>query len=175
MTRIIKLTLLQVIMVGTAIAHDKLNTLKIGIVNPISVYQDSPQGQSSIKALQNSLKPKANELQDEQNSLVKKIKLLQTNSPTMTQTDLNEQKDKLYQERETLQKKISNFKQSEMLQEQRIVRSFQDKFGDSIYEVAKKHGYQLILSSQGIAYASPSFKLKNDTTHDVLAKMRELN
>ncbi|MBK2126176.1 OmpH family outer membrane protein [Fangia hongkongensis] len=157
-------------MAGTAMAAAKMDSIKVGVVNPVIIYQQAPQGEASIQALQKKLQPKAKELQNEQNELVKKMQTLQTNAPTLTQTDLNAQKAKLEQAQKDFQQKANSFRQSEATQEQEIAKAFQSQFGDAVNQVAKKDGYQLILSSQAVAYAAP--ELKVDVTSDVVEIMK---
>lgn len=98
------------------------------------------------------------------------MQTLQTNAPTLTQTDLNAQKAKLEQAQKDFQQKANSFRQSEATQEQEIAKAFQSQFGDAVNQVAKKDGYQLILSSQAVAYAAP--ELKVDVTSDVVEIMK---
>lgn len=39
-------------MAGTAMAAAKMDSIKVGVVNPVIIYQQAPQGEASIQALQ---------------------------------------------------------------------------------------------------------------------------
>ncbi|WP_119343374.1 OmpH family outer membrane protein [Facilibium subflavum] len=154
---------------GAIAAESKTTTLKIGIVNPIEVYQSVPQGEQSIKALQDKLQPKVTELQDKQQMLVKKMQKLQNDAPTLTQDDLNKQKEQLDNSQKSLQSQMQAFRQSEMQQEQAIAQTFQTSFNTAVKKVAKDGAYSLILSSQAVAYSDD--KVNTDVTKPIIDAM----
>ena len=157
--------------VTTAAFATDANSLKIGLVNPVEIYQAVPQGEKSIQALQTQLKPKADELQAQQQDLMTKMQTLQTNAPTLTKSDLDKQQKALTDEQGQFKQKAMAFKQSEMQQEQKIAQDFQVSFNTAVESVAKEGKYNLILSSQAVAYAAPDLKV--DVTDQVVAQMKK--
>ena len=147
------------------------NFLKIGLVNPVEIYQTVPQGEQSIQALQAKLKPKTNELQKQQQGLVEKMQALQTNAPTLTKLDLDKQQKALTDERGKFNQQAMALRQSEIQQEQKIAQDFQASFNTAVEAVAKEGKYSLILSSQAVAYAAPDLKV--DVTDQVVFQMKK--
>ncbi len=146
------------------------NEFKIGLVNPVEVYQSVPQGEESIKALQTKLQPKAGELQKQQEDLMQKMQTLQTNAPTLTKLDLDKQQKALTEDQDKFKQQALAFRQSQMQQEQQIAQAFQTGFNTAVETVAKSGKYSLILSSQAVAYASPDLKV--DITDQVVVQMK---
>ena len=58
-------TIISVTFCVSVFAKDNVNSTiqKIGIVNPVAIYQSTRQGEESLKALQNKLKPEAEKLE----------------------------------------------------------------------------------------------------------------
>lgn len=155
---------------GSAMAGEQNAMLKIGVVNPLIIYQSVPQGEASIEALQQKLKPKTDVLQKQQADLMKQLQTLQTNAPTLTPSQLNAEKEKLAKAQQAFKAKADTFRQSEMLDEQGIAKQFQQSFSDAVTKVAHEGGYQMILSAQAVAYISPD--LKADVTAKVTSLMQ---
>lgn len=151
-------------------AADNSHNINIGIINPIMVYQDTPQGEQNIQNLQTKIAPEANALQKEQNYLVAKTRELQKNSPIMTKNKFEVQRNQLKQEQELFKQKIVQFRKKELQQEQRINQEFQSDFNEAITAVAKSDGYQMIISTQALAYVSP--ELNTYVTKEVINKMK---
>ena len=173
MKKALAASLIAITAVGAGFAAEKSpvtqDNFKIGVVNPVEVYTSAPQGKASIEALQTKLKPKADELQSQQQGLMKQVQTLQTNAPTLTKSELEKQQIALNKDQESFKQKAVAFRQSEMAQEQEIAQAFQKSFNTAAERVAKAKGYSLILSSQAVAYAAPDLKV--DVTNEVINKM----
>jgi len=172
MKNIIKIMILTII---TAVSYasnenSRLEEFKIGLVNPVEVYQTVPQGENTIKNLLSKLKPKADQLQEQQSLLVKKMQELQNNAPTLTDSELNKQKETLHKDQEKFKQKAVAFRQSEMTQEQQVTQSFQNSFNKAIKKIAINENYNLILSLQAVAYADPDIKI--DITKKIINIMK---
>ena len=170
MKKIVMTSLAAMAITTTAFATDS-SSLKIGLVNPVEIYQTVPQGEQSIQALQTKLKPKADELQKQQQGLVEKMQTLQTNAPTLTKSDLDKQQKALTDEQDKFKQQAMAFRQSEMQQEQKVAQDFQVSFNAAVEAVAKEGKYSLILSSQAVAYAAPDLTV--DVTDQVVAQMKK--
>jgi len=174
MKKIISIIAITVLLAGNVFAEeskvvkDTNSTMKIGIVNPVSVYKESPQGESSIKALQVKLKPKADELEKQKLVIVKKLQTLQNNAPTLTKDDLKSQHDQLIKDQNDFKTKMAAFNQSVGKQEQVVSKNFQEKLSDAVKKVAQKNNYSMILMSQAVAYSSDT----NDVTKQVTTVMK---
>ena len=153
-----------------AVASDSSN-LKIGLVNPIAIYQVVPEGEEKIQALQTKLMPRADELQKQRQDLMTKIQTWQKNSPTLTKLDLDQQQNELIEEQDKFTQEVMAFRQSEVSQEQKISEEFQASFNKAVAVVAKEFKYSFILSSQAVAYAAPDLKV--DVTDQVISQMKK--
>lgn len=144
--------------------------LNIGLVSPIEVYHNAPQGEKSVQRLQLKLKPRADELQRKQEDLVEKQKALQTNLHTLTKSDVGERQKILVNEQDKFKREAIAFREVEIKQEQKIAQDFQLSFDDAVKSVAIENKYDLVLNSQAIAYALGSLKM--DITNQVVERMK---
>lgn len=148
------------------------NNYKIAFINPLSVYQNVPQGEYSIKSLQEKLHPQIIELQKKQNHLIYQINKLKNNLPILTIKELNNHRQLLKDTQKFLQNEINNFRQQEIKQEQIITNNFQTLFNDIVGNIAQKENYNLILSLQSVAYADNN---NVDITEKVINIMKNNN
>lgn len=171
MKKIITAATMTVVLISGAVAAERsIQALKIGIVNPVEVYQNVPQGERSLKDWQAKLQPKADELQNKQSELFSQMQTLQNNAPTLTQKDLDAQKEKLTESQIDFKTEAQAFRQSEMQQEQAIAQAFQTSFNRAVSKVAKADHYSLILSSQAVAYSTED--VNSDVTQQVVVEMK---
>jgi len=165
-------SIISIILCASAFAKENGNSAiqKIGIVNPVAIYQSVPQGEDSLKSLQNKLKPEAEKLQKEQNDLMQAKQKLHNDAPGMTPHDLKQKEAQQTDKESEFQKAFTAFRQSGAEAEQKLAQNFQENFNTAVSEVAKKEGYDLILSSQAIAYVGPN--AEHDITMPVIEKMQ---
>lgn len=174
-----KFLLLNVIILitfcGGVFAKDSLNSTiqKIGIVNPIDIYQSTPQGENSLKALQKKLKPQIEKLKKEQNKIMQEKLQLNNDSLGISTEDLKEKEARQIEKENKFHQEFTTFRQSGTEQEQKLAQNFQEVFSTVISEIAQQQGYDLILSSQAIAYVGFNAS-KNDVTVKVIEKMKTL-
>lgn len=167
-------TIISVTFCVSVFAKDNVNSTiqKIGIVNPVATYQSTPQGEDSLKALQNKLKPEAEKLQKQQNDLLQEKQKLHNDAPGMTAENLKQEEVKQMNKENQFQQAFTEFRQSGAEAEQKLAQNFQEAFNTAVSEVAKKQCYDLILSSQAIAYVVPN--AGHDITTPVIEKMQAL-
>lgn len=176
MKKKIIINIIMVICVFTRVyANDNENTKikKIGIINPISIYQSVPQGEEQIQELKSKIKPQKEKLQKQQENILQEKHQLQNDAPSMTVESIKKRQSKNNQDENQFQKELIEFQQSSAQQEQIIVQNFQDDFNTAINEIATQKQYDLILSSHAIAYISPVLEL--DMTEKVIERMKAIN
>lgn len=167
-------TIISMASFSNVFAKDSGNlAVKIGIVNPVVIYQSVPQGERNIQALHAKLKPQADKLQQQQNDLLKAKQKLQNDTPSMAAENIKKQQTAQVQKESQLQQEFTAFRQSAAQEEQTIAQLFQENFNTAVSEVAKTGDYTLIFSSQAIAYAAPGVEI--DITQPVIKKMKGLD
>ena len=144
--------------------------LKIGIVDYMKVYTEAPQGQKTLQQLKAQLQPKVQNLQLQQQDLMKEMEKLEKNKPTLSMKDYNQQKNALEKKGQSFQIEVQSLRQKEMENEQRLAQSFQVVLTDAIKEVGSQGNYDLILNSQAAPYTSNKF---DNVTYKVLDIMQK--
>jgi len=127
---------------------------KIAIVNPSQIFSDANQGSLSVKKLENELKPEAQKLQIEQESIMKEMQDLQKNSTTMTKSALTIQQQKIQQEQQAFTEKAQILQKKEQDKKEELSNKFQASFDKAVNEVAKQKGYNMVITTQSLAYVS---------------------
>ena len=145
---------------------------KIGIVNPVEIYQSVPQGENSRNILQEKLKPQADKLKFQQNKLIQKKQKLDNDAVSMQSDDIKKKQSEYIAEENQFQKEVMKFRQHGSEQEQKLAENFQESFNEAVSEVAQSYNYDLILSSQAVAYIVTPEK---DITMEVIEKMKVNN
>ncbi|MFZ9034989.1 MAG: OmpH family outer membrane protein [Francisellaceae bacterium] len=174
MKKLLTVVALSSSLTGVAIAADHNGqALNVAIVNPVAVYQGAPQGEATIQKLQAELKPEMDSLQKQQQVLMSEAQQLQKDAPTMTKSDLESKQTALQQQQQQFQQKYNELRQQETSKEQAIAQVFQMNFNAAAAAVAKTGNYNLILSSQAVAYISPD--LNADVTDKIIAEMKKDN
>lgn len=165
MKKIIIVTLFVMTVCGNAMAA---SNLKIGFVSVEKLLTQAPQVEAVNTAMMERFGGKKQELQD----LEKEIKTMQEN---YKRNELVMTEDKLKELRDKVIAKVQNFKQKEatLNQEVSTMRSqelavLQKSVRDIINTIAKKDGYDLILS-EGVVFATD----KIDITDRVLKEMKK--
>jgi outer membrane protein len=142
---------------------------KIAIVNPVEIFNDSNSGSVSVLALENEMKPAAKALKQEQETIVQKMQILQQNSSTMTKDELAKQQAEIQKEQQAFTVKAQQLQQKEYAKKDMLSKQFQSSFNNSVSAVAKKQGYNIVLTTQAVAYN----KGVKDISNDVVALMNK--
>ena len=142
---------------------------KIAIVNPTEIFNDSNSGSVSVQELENEMKPEAKALKQEQETIVQKMQTLQQNSSTMTKDELAKQQAEIQKEQQGFTVKARQLQQKEYAKKEMLSKKFQSSFNNSVSAVAKKQGYNIVLTTQAVAYN----KGVQDISNDVVALMNK--
>ncbi len=141
--------------------------LKIGYVNPVTVVETAPQGESALKKLEEEFGPRDRELKAMREQIGEISQDLDKNSLVMTENDrLAKQKDvqDLTRRLRRMQQEVRedyNLRRNEELGKlQKIVK-------EAIVELSKKEGYDLIIEQA--VYVKKSV----DITDKVLKSLKE--
>lgn len=153
------ITTLSILAAGTTLSYAET---KIAVVNPVEIFSDSNLGSISVKKLENDLRPETAKLQQERNEIIQKANELQQNSTTMTKDELEKQQRAIQQEQQTFSEKAKILQQEEGNRKDELSKKFQAKFDSSVREVAKEKGYNMVVTTQALAYSEGVADISND-------------
>lgn len=142
---------------------------KFAVVNPVEIFNDSDLGSVSVKKLENDLKPEAAKLKQERDSIMQQMRSLQENSATMTKDELAKKQQQIQQEQQTFTEKARVLQQKEYAAKDKLSKQFQASFDKSVQTIAKEKGYNVVLTTQALAYMNGV----DDISNDVVALMNK--
>lgn len=142
--------------------------LKIGVVSVEKIIAEAPQVEAVNKSMMEKFGDKRVELQD----LGKKIKTMEENYKrnelVMTEDKLNELKNKIIGNIQSFKKMEAELGKEVQDMRNKELASLQQAIRDIINNIAKKNGYDLILSD-GVVFHKDKF----DISSQVLDKMKK--
>jgi outer membrane protein len=135
---------------------------KLAIVNPAEIFGDSNLGSAIVKKLENDLKPEATKLKQQQGAIMQKVLELQQNSSTMTKDELAKQQQAIQQEQQTFSEKARILQHKEYNKKEELSKKFQAKFDNSVKSVAEEKGYNIVITTQALAYSEGVDDISNE-------------
>ena len=139
---------------------------RIGFVNIQEIMAKAPQ----VKAAENQLKQefgsREKALVTQRDSIRQQEANLQRNAAVMSAKSKSEAEKKLRDEMNAFNSAMASFNADLSAKRNELLQGLQKKIYEAIVKVAKREGYDMILSS-GVAYASP----RVDLTQKVLQQM----
>ena len=158
-------------LLATMVASISYADTKIATVNPATIFDNTNVGSVSVKKLENDLKPQALELKQQREAIIKQMQDLQKSASTMTKSVLQQKQLKIQKEQQEFTLKAQNFQKQEEIKKQKLSAQFQNSFNNAVDSVAKKDGYNLVLTSQAVAYSQGI----DDISNQVIQKMNQEN
>ena len=153
------IAILSILAAGTTVSYAET---KIAVVNPVEIFSDSDLGSVSVKKLENDLKPEASKLKQQQEAIMKEVQQLQQNASTMTKDELDKKQQAIQQEQQTFSEKARILQQKESTRKEELSKKFQVKFNRSVREVAKEKGYNIVVTTQALAYSEGVSDISGD-------------
>lgn len=154
-----KAKILSVALAGLFTASAFAGT-SVAVVDLTQVFQNVPQGSSAFNALKQQLAPQVAQLQTQQKTLQQQAASLQANKK-LSKTQLASQQAQLSAQSQSLQQSIQNFQQTATQQEQTLLNNFGTSVKAAVNQVAKKEGYDLVLTNQGTLYSTGDIDITN--------------
>lgn len=143
--------------------------VKIGFVSVERILTDAPQ----VKAVNDSMLERFGSRKTELEEMEKQINEMQEN---YKRNELVMTEDKLNEAKNNIIAKIQEFKQKEAVLQQEVatmrnqeLATLQESVRSIINDIAKAEKYDLILTSEGVAYASDALDISNK----VLERMKK--
>ena len=150
-------------------AATKTNSLKVGVVDYMTVFQMVPQGKDKLMELKKGVQPKVDVLQKKQDDLQTQMTKLQKDAPTLTDKQKQAREQALMAQQAEFQKEVSTLQQDEQAKEQAAATSFQDAVKSAVEKIGKKEGYDMVFNSQAVPYSITKY----DLSHDVISQMKK--
>lgn len=155
--------LVSILMLGIALTFSSVVSadLRLAVVNVDLIFDQMPQTQKTFDDIEKEFKTKTDKLTKERESVEKAAQKLQKEGMTLSSAE----KEKLIS---TIKKFETNAQNMGKDYDQRIFEarvSLYQLIGKNINEIAKKEGYDIVLTNQSVGYVSDKI---DDMTQVVL-------
>ena|SRR3990167_8680011 len=138
------------------------SSFKIGVMNLQEVIQQSPQ-LNTIKAdLKKQFDSKEKEIVGSQKTLQDDIDNLHKNSSVMKTAERNALQDKIAKEQQQLQSMQMAFQQQYIAARDKALSSLFEHIKTIVDGIAKKQGFNLILTNEPVAYADDNLNITDE-------------
>lgn len=148
---------------GTASAE-----LKIGVVNAIKILEGAPQAESARKQLEKEFASRDRDLVARQKVIKEMEDKLSREGADLSDADARKLERDIVSKRRDLKRDQDEFREDVNLRRNEEFGKIQKEIVQSIQDVAKSQGYDLILG-EGVIYANE----KTDITSAVLERLRK--
>jgi len=133
--------------------------MKIGVVDVMSLIEKSPQGEQARKTMEREFKPRETKLNSEKEEITKMRDRLAKDAETMSEDEQKKQTKELLKRiddvrgiEEKLRRDFNETRNEEM-------GKLQKSIGEAIQSLAREEHFDLILTSEGVAYAGDAINL----------------
>lgn len=137
--------------------------MKVAVVNVQSVLQQSPRVVELSKKLEGQFKERQAKIGEEQKSLQDELDKFKKESPTMSQKDRDSMQKKIASDRSDLVKQVVAYQNDLQKEQNKIMQGILGDLNGIVSTIAKNQGYNLVLDSQAVIFATDG----NDITKDV--------
>jgi outer membrane protein len=142
--------------------------LKIGVVNAIKILEGAPQAEAARKQLEKEFASRDRELVARQKTIKEMEDRLARDGATMAEAEARKLERDIVSKRRDLKRDQDEFREDVNLRRNEEFGKIQKEIVQSIQDVAKAEGYDLVLG-EGVIYASD----KTDITNAVLERLRK--
>ena len=153
-----------VLLSAAAVAQD----VKIGFVNVGRLISESPQATSAMEALQEEFAPRQREIIALQNAFKEKQSQAQRDLEVMGPDERRNSEQQLRKEERDLSRSQQEFTEDINLRRNEALGKLQRELLREVQVFATNEGFDLVVSSDGVLYASPVI----DVTEQVLAGLK---
>lgn len=141
--------------------------LKIGVVNAIKILEGAPQAEAARKQLEKEFASRDRDLVARQKQIKELEDRLSRDGATMSEPDARKLERDIVSKRRDLKRDQDEFREDVNLRRNEEFGKIQKEIIESIQDVAKAQGFDLILG-EGVIYANE----KVDVTTAVLERLR---
>ncbi len=148
------LTTLAVMLCLTATPAAAAEGMKIGAVNALRVLEQSPQADAAKKKIEREFAPRDRELVAEQKKLKELEDRLSKDGAIMSESERRNLERDIISKKRDLKRSQDEFREDLNFRRNEEFSKIQKDIVESIQEVAKEKGYDIVLG-EGVIYASP--------------------
>jgi outer membrane protein len=141
--------------------------LKIGYVNPQEVLQDMPKYQAVKQRMQNYIKEKRQDIQQQSQSFQKEVSDYQQRQSVMSKSAKQSEQKKLGKLRANLQQAQQKAQQDIQKKQQSLMSPLRTKIQNAIQTVSKTMNLSYVISASTLLYVSDSAKKNLNITSKV--------
>jgi outer membrane protein len=133
--------------------------LKIGVVDPQRLLEESPQGKAANESMRAEFAPRQRTLQAQEQALKAKQEKLQKDGATMTDDQRARAEKELRDAARDLERARGEFNDDATARRNEEMSRLQRSLGEEVRNYAKAQNYDLILTGETVVYAAPSFDI----------------
>jgi outer membrane protein len=141
---------------------------RIGIVDAPRLMEESPQGKAVSEAMRSEFAPRQRTLQAQEQALKAKVDKLQKDGATMTEEQRTRAEKDLRDGQRDFERARGEFQDDVTARRTEELSRLQRTLGEEVRNYAKANNYDLVLNSEGVVYAAPTY----DITAAVLAALQ---
>ncbi len=161
------------LLVGTALfaaqpAANNAGNINIGVVDLSQVLKNSPQMKSAAEKLKKEFKPRQEKILSAQKTFQADQAKLKRNGSVMSESELEDAKNKLSDEGRDLQRMQEDYQQDIQTAQQQAMQGVLAQIDKIVQNIASKDHYDVIFQRNGVAYASS----RVDITAEVIKALK---
>jgi len=148
-----KIVLSMVVVLSMIVSFTSFAEIKIAVVNAGVVFDGTNLGAVSVKEMENSLRPAVMQIESKRKAIVEDTKKLSTDAKTLTKVQTEKKYIALTQRQEAFNKEYKALEDRQYQKQKAMADKFENYFSSAIEQVAKEHGYNLIVKTESLLYA----------------------
>jgi outer membrane protein len=142
--------------------------LKIGVVDPQRLLQESPQGKAMMDSIRTEFAPRERTLQAQMQALKAKQDKLQKDGATMSDDQRVRAEKELRDGERDFERARGEFQDDLTARRNEDMSRLQRTLGEEVRNYAKSQNYDIVLSAEAVIHAAPAF----DITPAILAALQ---
>ena len=142
--------------------------IKIGVVDPQRLLEESPQGKAASEAMRSEFAPRQRTLQAQEQALKAKQEKLQKDAATMTEEQRARAEKELRDAARDLERARGEFNDDATARRNEEMSRLQRTLGEEVRTYAKAQNYDLILTAETVVYFGPAY----DVTPAILSALQ---
>jgi outer membrane protein len=143
--------------------------LKIGVVDPARLVQESPQAKTAIAALEAEFGPKQRQLEQAAKDLKARQEKARTQAATMSEAEKNKTERELRDAERELTRRANEFQEDVNVRRNEELSRVQRVVLQEVQTYAKANGFDLVLAD-GVLFATPSLDITGPVLQNLQSK-----
>jgi len=169
MSRAARFGLSIMVLLFAVVTQASAGPVKVGYVNSVALMEQAPQADIAKQALEQEFAPREREIRDLQQAVQTLQNRLDKDGQSMSEAEHSKLRQQIDQKSLRIQQKQSDFQDDLNLKKNEALGQLQKTVLTAIKDVAKEHGYQMVLSD-GVVYSAPTV----DITKLVAERLKQM-